>query len=58
MAQKHASSLQDEFYHLSEDDQQEIAQIAIDWGLPIQTAAKLSHVEMARMVSFAQYLTK
>ena len=36
MAQKHASSLQDEFYHLSEDDQQEIAQLAIDWASPFR----------------------
>ena len=58
MAQKHASSLQEELYQLSEDDQQEIPRIAIDWGLPVQTAAKLSLADITRIIGFAQYLTK
>ena len=58
MAQKHASSLQEELYQLSEDDQQEIPRIAIDWGLPVQTAAKLSLVDTTRIIGFAQFLTK
>ena len=58
MAQKHASSLQEELYHLGEDDQQEIPRIAIDWGLPVQTTAKLSLTELTGIIGFAQYLTK
>jgi len=58
MAQKHASSLQEELYQLGEDDQQEIPRIAIDWGLPVQTTAKLSLTEITRIIGFAQYLTK
>ena len=58
MAQKHASSLQEELYQLGEDDQQEIPRIAIDWGLPVQTTAKLSLTDLTRIIGFAQYLTK